>query len=377
LPFYSAFNFEDVKSNNLGGQGPNTDDPEEIRFASILPGIDLVITADSNYEAPPLNEDADPGRRGVGNNGIYGNLGAVDLKVGTSSELTHSFVDSSTGDSVTLNDISFTIWGLTGANWDHEAQSFSREFNLRTSNYNLSADTTVNVIKEDAGIFNFTSTVKGSVGDLPTDSNNPSKTALSQAVTMSLQDVSSFKIKYDIAIDPEHSGEVNTGRMYLWSGSKLEVFRQIISQYQKDSKYVLDWCWADSTQRATPCTGDDKNNVYVHTMNDESDAANQLWYYDSHQRLVVDKDKTMCLSVKQETASNVLVDECSEDDNQKWSVPTMASGTDMAIKSLFSKSNGLCLDWCKDNVDSCKAGTTNNVYVRACNSEAWQTWQWA
>merc|ERR1719327_2135910 len=102
--------------------------------------------------------------------------------------------------------------------------------------------------------------------------------------------------------------------MFLWSGSNMEVFRVIMSQNEKDSKYVLDWCWADNSGRSSPCTGQDKNNVYVHTENDADEQTNQLWYYDNLERLVVDKDKNKCLSVKQETASNVYVDDCSEDD---------------------------------------------------------------
>jgi len=102
-----AINLADsqVVTNNLGGAGPDTASPKEMRFASIatLDGanIDLVAKATSAYQ-PGVSDG----------NGVFGSFGRINVKEGTSVDLTFSFVDGKTNHLVVLPAFYLSIFDI-------------------------------------------------------------------------------------------------------------------------------------------------------------------------------------------------------------------------------------------------------------------------
>jgi hypothetical protein len=93
----------EVTQNNLGGVGPNKEDKEEIRYANVVDGVDLVLTTDSKDYAtnPKVKEGERDGVHvtdftGVDNNGISGKFGVVNVKGNTSVALKFTLVESGT-----------------------------------------------------------------------------------------------------------------------------------------------------------------------------------------------------------------------------------------------------------------------------------------
>ena len=104
----TEINFEDATLvyNNLGGFGPNSGDPEQIRYGGIGTKngerIDLVVTASAGYAAANAN-----------NNGLNGKFGQINTLVGTESVFTFTFVNFDAGDAVTtIGDFYFSAFDL-------------------------------------------------------------------------------------------------------------------------------------------------------------------------------------------------------------------------------------------------------------------------
>lgn len=93
-----------VLSNNLGGQGPDTDAPEGIRYGDVAVvdgvSVDLVVNAQGNYV--PCD---------VSKNGLHGSFGNINLNHGEKVSLTFSFVDQK-GNPVRMPAFQFSVFDL-------------------------------------------------------------------------------------------------------------------------------------------------------------------------------------------------------------------------------------------------------------------------
>jgi len=91
--------------NNLGGHGPDTG-AEEMRYANVGPGIDLVVTAISPYSAPMSG----------GNAGIStaNGFGGLVVRWGTKTDFKFQFVDAGTSTPHTLSEVHMAFFDLDG-----------------------------------------------------------------------------------------------------------------------------------------------------------------------------------------------------------------------------------------------------------------------
>jgi len=124
IPFYdcgcnrtlaSTFDMRDatLTYNNLGGTGPNTADPQEMRFSSPTSAsysgkpFDLVITALTSYTHGNIN-----------NNKIDGGFGKISMKHQTETNFKFSFVEPGTNNPVVQSEIHMATYDLDGGATD-------------------------------------------------------------------------------------------------------------------------------------------------------------------------------------------------------------------------------------------------------------------
>jgi len=70
-----------------------------IRYPSVKPGVDVILTASASYETNVPNK-----------NGKAGNFGAINIKPGTSAEFTFTFVTAGTTSPVTMDKVSLSFF---------------------------------------------------------------------------------------------------------------------------------------------------------------------------------------------------------------------------------------------------------------------------
>ena len=98
----NGLKFKTVTTNNLRGVGPNRNDEGHMRVLETLPGVDLIIRADENYQA--FNS---------ARNGIHlGKFGRINMKSGTSSIFNFQFVRAGTSEPVHVNEFVFTVFDI-------------------------------------------------------------------------------------------------------------------------------------------------------------------------------------------------------------------------------------------------------------------------
>jgi len=104
LDFYSACS---VTVNNLGGQGPNFDEPEQIRYSNVgtYDGetFDMIIEIRPESSYTPANYD---------NNGLNGKFGIVNILLGATVDFQVSFLHSTTDELITLPYLYFSFFDL-------------------------------------------------------------------------------------------------------------------------------------------------------------------------------------------------------------------------------------------------------------------------
>jgi len=123
---WSFFNAK-LTQNNLGGQGPNLNDKKEIRYSGVDSGtgpfhqgaIDLVITVEegSTYTPAPLKQGGSQ-KDGVGNNGLNGQFGVINMQFSSRAEFRFQFVETGTDTPITMgaNDtVIFSFYDLDNA----------------------------------------------------------------------------------------------------------------------------------------------------------------------------------------------------------------------------------------------------------------------
>lgn len=171
----NGLKFKTMSNNNLRGVGPNHNDEGNMRFTETLPGVDLVIKADQNYQA------FNPARNGI----HLGKFGRINMKSGTQSMFNFRFVRSGTEEPVRVNEFIFTVFDI-----DQFKRCYGR-MSVNASHYSSYhvGDNTELVVKTDAGDVGRTATSSFMSSQSGTGSDNPKQprelTALQAARSVS------------------------------------------------------------------------------------------------------------------------------------------------------------------------------------------------
>lgn len=146
-----------VTHSNLGNAGPDQGEPTLI-FSNVKPGVELVVTAQSDYTPNSLNPDG-----GVLNNKVHNGIGSINLATDTSVVLNFAFRDSASQLPVSQSRFVFSVFD-TDQGMAHEARESVTISGL--SGFRVSADSDI-TISEVSGATTFESTLRGGKVDNP------------------------------------------------------------------------------------------------------------------------------------------------------------------------------------------------------------------
>jgi len=211
-----------LKYNNLGGLGPVTSDPAELRYEKVfttgyeLQPVDLVIKVANGSQYIVANTALN-GLWPINSNTTQ--MGQVNIKTGTQSTFDFMFVKTGTDELYELSNVMFSVYNLDqkakGMGVNHEYV----EFNTAVTNWTLTDPTLVNQsgsISGAEGLLKFTSTEAGYLSDNPTDPLKLTPMQMERSVTVWYQSKSKFQITLG------HSAEISNpkagGRNMLFAG---------------------------------------------------------------------------------------------------------------------------------------------------------------
>jgi len=207
------FDFEmaEVTRNNLGTKGPDFDAPEGIVYKNIAQvgdqPVDLEINAVSEYTV--YNTER---------NGLNGKYGQINLQTGTEVDLKFKLHIGGTEDVYTADWLYFSIF-----DFDHNKdptlwQEFMTIANF--SSFSLSDNTAVNVTELGDGAYTFSSTIRGTGKDNPTDPLGLDDEQKSKSVGFIFHDSSGFTMKLKVGPPALKPGKkkLPDGRNFLFAG---------------------------------------------------------------------------------------------------------------------------------------------------------------
>jgi len=207
---------DNLQHNNLGGKGPVTTDPPELRYSNVLKAgwdqrsIDLVIKVAEGHQYEPANTTLN----GLWPGGIVSHqqMGQINVHCGTETTFDFMFVDSGTDTPYTLPNVLFSVYDLDQSKKadNHEYLSFPQI----VSNWTLTQDppTTVKMTGQNDGTLRFTSTIPGVLSDNPTDPTNLTPLQRSKSVTVWYEASAKFQVTFG------HEGPGDGGRNALFAG---------------------------------------------------------------------------------------------------------------------------------------------------------------
>lgn len=214
----TKLNFEgsSIMANNLGGQGPSSG-AEMLLYVGIAShegsAIDLVVTAQSSYEAADSSL-----------NGVNGNHGQINVRSGTYVELLFRFVKGATNTSVELPEFYFTLLDIDQSDARHPERYYISGFE--------------GIIKEDINDFEeevltdgrtlFKSLVSGNYWDSPRDPMNLGVVAnpeddtdlvdqRKRAVVAVFRNTSQFTVAFEVPQAPREV-QLSGGRNFIFAG---------------------------------------------------------------------------------------------------------------------------------------------------------------
>jgi hypothetical protein len=124
--------------NNLGGNGPDTGVPEQLRFNNVAHHnghqVDLVVTALNAIERFPDSYEA-PYDHGY--SGCYGSVGYVNIKSGTQTRMRFSFKNHATGAPVTLPAFTIGVLDIGGNGKERITVTGHTSFTTRIGSTNV------------------------------------------------------------------------------------------------------------------------------------------------------------------------------------------------------------------------------------------------
>ena len=205
-----------VVQNNLGGQGPGTSPPEELRYQNVFPtltkgSVDLVVTTLTRYE-PKKSQ----------NNGVTGKVGSINQKGKRSTTFLFKFVDTfNHSKSVILEKLFFSLYDI-----DNDRSGLVEE--VRVPYFDkayLSNDTIIAVIPRSGStppIFKSTA-VDFSGYNNPDNPSDLTPEQKRHAVTFSFLMVSEFEVTLATP-----GGSTRSSRNFFFSG--YPVFPDCINE---------------------------------------------------------------------------------------------------------------------------------------------------
>jgi len=193
-------NFQQIKTSNLGGKGPQGGE-KELLYGSVCKvsgqTLDLAVTATSPYL--PANS---------AKNGISGAYGVVNLANSQKANFLFSFYKAGTKNPFTLSSTSFTIFDIdSGSSGEAEVVTASG-FSSYTSGNNTELK-----VEPSPGTLKLTSTTQGYGSDNPKDPMALTPKQIARSVTLVFDDVSSFPLSFQIT-----GGPSDKGRNLLFAG---------------------------------------------------------------------------------------------------------------------------------------------------------------
>jgi len=186
-----ALTLASVSSSNLGGQGPDLESAEGIRFSNVGKvkdaDIDLKLTAAGPYT--PFNSGA---------NGLAGSLGQVNVQAGTKVDVTFSLVESGTDTPVAVD-------GLTLKFLDVDEGKRGRQRSTVTAcDAAVELDDSTELTTSQAGTCtSVSSSKKGSKKDNPTSVDNLTDAQKAKVVTFTFGAGARFQASLSISESPK------------------------------------------------------------------------------------------------------------------------------------------------------------------------------
>jgi len=194
---------ENLQHNNLGGLGPVTTDPPELRYSKVFKAgldqqpIDLVVKVAEGSTYLVANTSL---------NGLWPTLpdgpkdhtqmGQMNVKCGTSTTFDFMFVASGTNDLYNLSNVMFSVYDL-----DEHDKFVNHEyvvFPAKVTNWTLTQDPPTEVQKsgQNDGSLKFTSSKVGHLDDNPTDPEKLTLLQQGRSVTVWYSAASKFQVTF-------------------------------------------------------------------------------------------------------------------------------------------------------------------------------------
>lgn len=180
--------------NNLGGSAPG---PKVIRFPSVKAGVDLLLSASDDYTP-----------RDAGKNGLKNGFGNINMKTGTSADLTFTFVAAGTDDPVVVPAASLTFYDM-----DEGKNGKSRGTVESCGVAQSFIPASTELAQQFQGDCVKTSTCKrGKKGNDPPNAVGLNDDHLKRAMTLSYKGKSSFSVRMAIG-----KGHKKSGRNFMFA----------------------------------------------------------------------------------------------------------------------------------------------------------------
>jgi hypothetical protein len=207
-PLIFEFDHAVTTRNNLGGMGPNLDEPHGLVFGNIaeIDGVELDLMITNMTEYTPKNS---------AKNGVNYALGIVNIGTNSDTRFKFSFVKHGTDEEVSLEWVYFTIYDLDMGNDDKYEEIFDMD---HFATYYMTESSEMNVTDLGGGRYLFKSTKQGTGADNPHDLDALTRLQRDRAVTFLLHEQSGFDAMFK-AGPPGRSG-----RNFLMSGHSAVVY---------------------------------------------------------------------------------------------------------------------------------------------------------
>jgi len=197
-----------VTANNLGGVGPNKSDNEEIRFAAISDGIDLVLTTNKPYK--PNDTGKKPGED---NNGISGKFGVVNIKGGTEVAMQFTLVEAGTDIPVVIAKEQKVFFSVYDLDRDKALGPEYVKFTTEVDSYKVTATSTAKVTGTKKNLVATAGRV-GNGADNPTDPLHMSQVQKDSAVWVTYKGKNTWGMTFGESGNPKGKA----GRNLLFAG---------------------------------------------------------------------------------------------------------------------------------------------------------------
>lgn len=202
-----------LTSSNLGGLGPNLDDPEMLRFSDV--GfltcdlcedryVDLISWTNSSYAPKQPNK-----------NGVSGTFGAVNVGTGGQVKLHFLFVERGTNTPIEQSSFYFSFF-----DFDQMPGDVSREAIMIKgfSYYFTSPSTQLEVTEAFHGYTQFQSTTAGTKSDNPENPRDLSREQLDRSVAFFFEYTNVFDVIMKVSDGPK------SGRNFIFAGASEAVY---------------------------------------------------------------------------------------------------------------------------------------------------------